>query len=135
MHPLMLHMQNLGFPWCFYENFVWRVKISNSQNVKIQDFIVVLKYFFNPIQDGHSRGCSWMRGGRGGKKTPSLKTVTHILQWWNLAVIPCLKKYKKHNNQLRNPKNSANISIFYWKSENVVMSRKTDIHGILIDNF
>ena len=70
-----------------------------------------------------------------GKKNPSLKTVTYILQWWNLAAIPYLKKYKKHKNQLRNPKNSANISIFYWKSENVVMSRKTDIHGILIDNF
>ena len=37
----------------------------------------------NPIQDGLFRGC--LRVG-GGKKPPSsLKTVTHILQWWKLA--------------------------------------------------
>ena len=39
--------------------------------------------FLNPIQDGLFRGCSRM--GRGGKGSPSLKSVTHILQWWNLA--------------------------------------------------
>ena len=32
----------------------------------------------NPIQDGLFRGCSRMG-------PPSLKSVTHILQWWNLA--------------------------------------------------
>ena len=31
--------------------------------------------FINPIQDGLFRG-----DGRGGKKAPSLKSVTHILQ-------------------------------------------------------
>ena len=30
-----------------------------------------------------------------GKKAPSLKSVTHILQWWNLAVITYLKKIQK----------------------------------------
>ena len=38
---------------------------------------------FNPIQDGHFRGCSRMGGV--GEGLPSLKSVTHILQWWNLA--------------------------------------------------
>ena len=28
-------------------------------------------------------------------KPPSLKSVTHILQWWNMAVIPYLKKIQK----------------------------------------
>ena len=35
---------------------------------------------FNPIQGGLFWGCSWMGGGAGGKKAPSLKFVTHILQ-------------------------------------------------------
>ena len=30
------------------------------------------------------------------KNTPSLKSVRHILQWWNLAVIPYLKKIQKN---------------------------------------
>ena len=47
----------------------------------------------NPIHDGHFRGCK--RIGVGAKKPPSLKFVTHILQCWNLAVIPYLKKIQK----------------------------------------
>ena len=31
----------------------------------------------------------------GAKRPPSLKSVTHILQWWNLPVIPYLKKIQK----------------------------------------
>ena len=38
----------------------------------------------NPIQDGPFRGCSSM--GWGQQKGPlSLKSVTHTIQWWNLA--------------------------------------------------
>ena len=40
----------------------------------------------NPIQGGPFWGCSRM---------VSLKSVTHILQWWTLAVIPYLKKIQK----------------------------------------
>ena len=49
------------------------------------DFIrVATVTIFNPIQDGLFWGCSRMGGGC--KKTPPcLKSVTHILQWWNLA--------------------------------------------------
>ena len=38
--------------------------------------------YFNSIQDGDFWGCSWMEGS---KKVPSLKSVTYILQLWNLA--------------------------------------------------
>ena len=38
----------------------------------------------NLIQDWHFRGCSQMGGGEP-KKPPFLKSVTHILQWWNLV--------------------------------------------------
>ena len=41
-----------------------------------------LNYVFNPILDGHFRGCSRMGGGEGaGQKDPlSLKSITHILE-------------------------------------------------------
>ena len=51
----------------------------------------------SPIQDGPFRGCSWMRGAqsppppptprleRGAKRSPSLKSIIHILQRWNVA--------------------------------------------------
>ena len=35
--------------------------------------------YFNPIQDGIFWGCSWM--GAGGFVSPSLKSVTYILQY------------------------------------------------------
>ena len=52
----------------------------------------------NSILDGLFRSCSRIRGG--SKPTPppappSLKCFTHILQRWNLAVTPYLKKIWK----------------------------------------
>ena len=52
----------------------------------------------NSIPDGLFRSCSRIRGG--SKPTPppaapSLKCFTHILQRWNLAVRPYLKKIRK----------------------------------------
>ena len=38
---------------------------------------------YNRIHDGPFRGCSPM--GAGAKRSPSLKSLTHILNWWNLA--------------------------------------------------
>ena len=50
--------------------------------------------FLKPVQDGLFLGCSWMRGEQKGP--PSLKSVTLILQWWNLAaIIPYLRKKQK----------------------------------------
>ena len=49
---------------------------------------LMIKLSFNPIQDWLFQGCSRMGG-------PSLKSATHILQWWNLAVIPYLRKIQK----------------------------------------
>ena len=46
------------------------------------------KYTLNAIQDGVFRGWSQMGGEGGGggpRKAPSLKPLTHHLQWWNLA--------------------------------------------------
>ena len=54
----------------------------------------------NSIQDGPLRSCSrmerWRGGGPGGlQKAPSLKSIPHILQRLNFAVIPYLRKNRK----------------------------------------
>ena len=88
---------------------------------------------FNPIQDGHFRDCSRM--GWGQKGPTSLKSVTNIVQWWNLAAIPYLKKIQKVYESRGTPLNSADISIFHRKSANFVIARNTDKDWILIHNF
>ena len=46
----------------------------------------------NPIQDG----LFWAAHGLGSQKSPlSVRSITYILQWWNLAVIPHLKKIQE----------------------------------------
>ena len=53
----------------------------------------MLKGYVNPIQDGLFRGCSRM-GRRGRQKAPpSLKSVTHILQWWIPIFSPEISKF------------------------------------------
>ena len=66
----------------------------------------------NPIQDGLFRGCSGM--GRGGaKRPPSLKSVTYILQRWNLAQLYLSqRRSRKYMNHVTHPLSSADISIF-----------------------
>ena len=44
---------------------------------------------------------------------PSLISVTHILQWWNLAQLYLTQtRSKKYMNHVRHPLNSADICIF-----------------------
>ena len=55
-------------------------------------------------------GCSSMGGT---KKAPFLKSVTHILQWWNLAQLYLTqRRSKKYMNHVTHPLSSADISIF-----------------------
>ena len=62
-------------------------------------------YHFNPIQDGHFQGCSRMGC--------SLKSVTHILQWWNFAHLHLTyRRSKKYINHVIYFLSSADISIF-----------------------
>ena len=69
----------------------------------------------NPIQDGPFQGCSQM--GRKG-------SVTHNLQWWNLAVIPYLKKTQKYINHVIHSLSSADISIFSLEMSNFCYIKK-----------
>ena len=97
--------------------------------------------------------------GWGRAKSPppsSLKSVTQILQWWNLAIIPYLKKIqkiyesrdtrkvmkkkkigKKKKQKLIIKKNNnipwvqLTSAFFHQKSANFVISKNTDIDFIL----
>ena len=47
------------------------------------------------------------------EKAPSIKSVTHILQWWNLAELYLSqRRFKKYMNHVTNSLRSADISIF-----------------------
>ena len=71
-------------------------------------------------------------GGRGLlNSSPSLKSVTHILQWWNLAQLYLTKRRsKKYMNHVTYPLSSAD-SIFFRKSANFVILRNKEIDNTL----
>ena len=74
---------------------------------------ICLLCILNPIQDGFFRSCSRMGGVGGAKRPPSLKSVTHIPQWWNLAQLYLTqKRSKKYINYVTHPLISADISNF-----------------------
>ena len=73
---------------------------------------ILFRFWLNPIQDGFFRCCLRMGGGRG-KKAPSRKSVTHILQWWNLAQLYLTKRRsKKLYDHVTHPLSSADKNIF-----------------------
>ena len=53
-----------------------RAKIWIKINLLYLRKVLIVSLNVNPIQDGHFRGCSRMRG-EGAKRPPSLKSVTH----------------------------------------------------------
>ena len=93
-----------------------------------------LEVFFNPIQDELFRGCSRMAGGQKGP--PSLRSVTHIRQWWKLAQLYLTRRRsKKYMNHVTHPWVLLTSAFFHQKSANFAISRNTDIDCILIHNF
>ena len=71
---------------------------------------MIFKISLNPIQDGPFGCCSWKRRA---KRSPSLKSVRHILQLWNFAQsYLTLSESKKIMNHVTHPLSSADISIF-----------------------
>ena len=56
-------------------------KVDNGNTKTMSE--IFSKIAIDPIQDRLFRDCSLM----GAKKLSSLKSVTHIPQWWNLAQI------------------------------------------------
>ena len=59
------------------------------------------------------------------KKGPFLKAITYVLQWWNLVVIPYLKKIKKiYINHVIQPLSSVDNSIFSSEVNNFCYIKK-----------
>ena len=77
-----------------------------------------MKRVFNPIQMG-LLGAG--HGSEKGKKLPpSLKSVTHILQCWNLAQLYLSwRRSKKYMNQVTQPLSSA-ASAFFTGNQGVL---------------
>ena len=76
----------------------------------------------NRIQDGPFRDCSRMGWG---KKASSLKSVRHILQWWNVAqLLPYLKKIQKYIYYVTHLLSSADIIIFSPEISNFCYIKK-----------
>ena len=72
-----------------------------------------------------------VQDGGVGKKSPFLKSVTHILQWWKMAVIISERRSKKYVNHMTH----FFEFFFHRKSANFAMPKNTDIDCILIHNF
>ena len=108
----------------------WDRKLGR-ENKKLQVTILLIvgaltSLDLNPIQDGLFRGCLRM-GEEGGAKRPlSLKSVTHILQWWNLVQL----YLTGHITWVL-----LTSALFHWKLTNFAISRYIDINYILIRNF
>ena len=82
-------------------------------------FVLITYLLLNPIQDGHFRGCSRIGGQKG------LKSVTHILQWWNLAQLYLTsRRSKKYKNHVTHTLTSADISIFSSEISNFCYIKK-----------
>ena len=74
--------------------------------------------------------------GRNKKAPPSLKSVTHILQWWNLAQLYLTQRRSKNISVTwHTPWILLTSVFFHWKSSNFAISRNTDIDCILIKHF
>ena len=102
-----------------FESFELLVRALNavateSDLVSCRLFKQEVTKIYNPIKDGHFLGCSRIGGGRGeGKKASSLKSVTQILQWWNLASYTWPKEDpKNYINLVTHPLSFADVGTF-----------------------
>ena len=110
IQDVVLHYQRIipiQLIWLvFCIRFAWKVNL-----MKMIIYMFRTQRRINPIQDGLFRGCLRMMGGLFGP--PTSKSVTHILQWWNLAELYLTQgRPKKYTNHVTHPLSSADISIF-----------------------
>ena len=129
-------------PWVLVTSTFFHRKSANfvmSRNTDIDwmDIFGATDWMgFNPIQDGHFWGCSWM--GRGvGKKAPLPKKChTHREMMKLSTIISYLKKIQKYIWITWDTSWVLLTSTFFhWKSANFVISRNTGKDCILINNF
>ena len=114
----------------------WNVKIKRPSYCALSSDQTSL----NPIQDGLFTGYSRMgEGGGVGKKVPLfLKSVTHILQWWNLAQLYFTKEDQKNvwitwrtGNQQILLYQQIQINIAFW----YIISNSFNFYWVLKDFF
>ena len=105
--------------WRWRRSGVFIVNFEHILHVFLVFLLVTLNkqmlagFLLNPIQDEIFRCCSRMGRGAEQKDPLALKSVRHILQWWNLPQLYLTqRRSKKHMNHLTNPLSSADISIF-----------------------
>ena len=107
-----------AFTWRLFKRFI-SLKYFTSKDYWNLLFLVKYLTSFNSskmlltlFRMGFFGGCSRMGGG-GAKRIPSLKSVTHILQWWNLAQVYLVqRRSKEYMNHVTHPLSSAHIIIF-----------------------
>ena len=123
--------------WFLTEKGLWYCKRSTYVFKDQRNFInnSYRKGDISPIQDGPFRGCSWMRGAKSPLPHPSLKSATHILQWWNLAVIPYLKKNQKIYEPCDRPLELCWHQYFFIGNQQIWLYQKIQIDWILPHNF
>ena len=95
------------FNRCFFWNFV-----SCYQFLTLLEIILWVTFLFRSMILTLFRMGIFGDDHRWGGRPTSLKSVTHILKWWNLAVVPYLKKIQKYMNHVTHPVSSADISFF-----------------------
>ena len=126
-------------------NSIW-VQLSghHEKSVSLERFIFIQKMYVLKIRMWSLTYSGWTFLGLftdgGGKKPilspPFLKSVTHILQRWNLAQLYLTyRRPKKCMNLLTHTLNFADISIFSLEIENFAKSENTNMDWILIHNF
>ena len=116
---VVVHMRN-SYPEVFCR------KVVPRSFAKIHRKTPVPESFFNPIQDGLFRGCSRMGGG---KKAPtSLKSVTHMLQWWNLAQLYLTqRRSKKYMNHVTHPLEFCWHQHFFTANQQILLYQEVQI--------
>ena len=114
-----------------------KLKTKFEKHFQVERAFILVKCKWNsinPIQDGLFWGCSRMEEPK--RPIPTLKFVTHILQWWNLAQLYLTqRRSKNYMNHVTHSLISADIGIFSSKISNFAISRNTDIDCVLIHNF
>ena len=108
MSVLEIQTNFTPFVACFY--YFWYVQVIIKLNPGPRKNNTSYNFSFclwnlNPTQDENFRGCSRMRGRGPKKPPPTLKSVTHILQWWNVAQL--------HLTQRRSKKKKMN-HVIHW---------------------
>ena len=128
------YFQDVLYHWSSSSQYImWFWSMSGEQNYQSTFFEPANQCQLSVLLTLFRMGVFGAAHGWGG--APSLKPVTHILQWWNLSQLHLPKEDPKNMNHVTHPLSSATSAFFHRKSANFALSRNTDIDCILIHDF